>query len=125
MPKILILSDDPDNLKLYKLIIEQEGYDCVTATTPQDTLFYLRTSEINVLYMVGLYSFSNFDGLEFYQQLKSDPQLCKIPVIIYTSRIFSDLKPNPADYGDTLFVMPLVIRNLREKLKELTGTGKG
>lgn len=120
MARILILSEDRDDLAIYKLILEQEGYECITVSTLQDTLSRLQTSKIDVLFIVGLHNFS-FDGLEFYEQLKSDPKLGNIPVIIYTPWFPSDLKPNPTDYGDTLFVMPMDIRAFRKKVKELVG----
>jgi DNA-binding response OmpR family regulator len=121
--RILILSEDRDDLALYKLILEQEGYECITVSTLQDTQARLHTSEVDVLYIVGLHDFG-FEGLEFYEHLKSDPKLGKIPVIIYTPRVPSDLKLNPADYGDTLFVMPMDIRAFREKVKELVSLEK-
>ena len=119
MAKVLLLAEDSENLILNKLILERHGYEHLTASTPEDALFHLQNSDVDVLYIVELY-WSQFDGVEFYRQLKTDPELCGIPVIIYTPRVLSDISPNPTDYGDTVFVMPLEIGKLVAKVKELT-----
>jgi response regulator RpfG family c-di-GMP phosphodiesterase len=117
--KILILSEDIDDLTLYNHVLEREGYECITITKLQDTLHHLQTPDVDVLFIVGFHNFGS-EGLEFYEYLKTDSKLGKIPVIIYTPWWPSKLKPNPTDYGDTLFMMPMDIGAFREKVKELT-----
>jgi CheY-like chemotaxis protein len=104
--KVLILSEDSESLALYSLILERAGYDCVTVTTDQDALFYLQTSNIDVLFIIGPH-FLSINGWEFYDHLKADPNLCNIPVIVYTPKPPHKSLPNSTDYGDALFVMPL------------------
>jgi response regulator RpfG family c-di-GMP phosphodiesterase len=117
--KVLILSEHSEILALYSLILEHAGYDCVTVTTDQDALLYLQTSNIDVLFIIGPRSLS-FNGWEFYAYLKSDPDLGNIPVIIYTPLPPYKSLPNPTDYGDALFVMPLSTMDLIEKVKEFS-----
>ena len=112
MARILILSENSDDLAMYNLILERQGYDCITCTTLENARSYLQNSDIDVLYIVGFHYFGR-DGLEFYERLKSDTELCKIPVIIYTPWWPSTLKLNPSDFGDTLFVMPKKSKNLQ------------
>ncbi|MEM7343086.1 MAG: hypothetical protein AAF485_02495 [Chloroflexota bacterium] len=118
MGRILLLSEDQDQLELYQAIFKHEGYACVIATTPQDAFHYLQTSQINVVFIIGLYH-QGFKGLAFYADLKSDPELGQIPVILYNARIMSDLQINPTDYGDTLLSMPVDVRALIDRVRDL------
>jgi len=121
---VLILSEDVNYRLLYEKVLEVRGHNHVSVSSRQDTLSHLKSSGIDVLFIVGPHQLS-FDGWEFYKQLKSSPELCNIPVIIYTPLTPpSDFTPNPSNYGDTLFTMPLSIDRFVKKLQEVTGIEK-
>jgi hypothetical protein len=73
----------------------------------------------SVFSIVGLHGL-HFDGLKFYEQLKTNSDLCHVPVIIYVSMWCSDFVPNPTDYGDIILEKPLDVGRLINKVKELT-----
>jgi hypothetical protein len=60
-------------------------------------------------------------GWEFYGEVKDDRNFCKIPVIVYTA-IHRNYLPDPRDYGDVLFTMPLDVSTLQDKVRELLGS---
>ena len=119
MAIILILSEDLEDRLLYEHVLKQHGYNYVSVSSRQDTLSNLESSEIDVLFIVGPRRLS-FDGWEFYGELKSNPELCDIPVIVYAPWVPSSITPRPSDYGDTLFTMPMDIRQFVKKVEELT-----
>ena len=119
MATILILSEDLEDRLLYEHVLKQHGYNYVSVSSRQDTLSHLQSSEIDVLFIVGPRRLS-FDGWEFYGELKSNPELCDIPVIVYAPWVPSNITPRPSDYGDTLFTMPMDIRQFVKKVEELT-----
>jgi DNA-binding NtrC family response regulator len=113
---VLILSEIPEDRRVYEHVLERLGYNYVSVSSHQDTLSHLQSSSIDVLFMIGLHG-----DWDFYEQLKSDPKLCGIPVIIYSGWGPSNVSPNPSDYGDTLFTRPMPIGEFVKKVQELTG----
>ena len=119
MATVLILSEDLEDRLLYEHVLKRLGYNYVSVSSRQDTLSHLQSSGIDVLFIVEPHRLS-FDGWEFYEQLKSDSELCNIPVIVYAVWVSSNITPNPSDYGDTLFTMPMDINKFIKKVQELT-----
>ena len=118
MAKILLVYDDPDLRKMFQIILERIGYECIFVATLPEADQALQTSAIDLLCLAELHRFG-FDGLNFYKQLKSSPNFQHLPVIIYLVRNLPDWTPHPADYGDTVFVMPLDIDKFLKRVQEL------
>ena len=59
-------------------------------------------------------------GWGFYKDLKDNQNFCEIPIIVYTAIYHkSETRPDPRDYGDTLYTMPIDITDLRNQAREL------
>ena len=119
MATVLILVEDLEDRLLYEHVLERQGYNYVSVSSCQDALSHLRSSGIDVLFIVGPHRLS-FDGWEFYERLKSDRELCDIPIIVYAAWVPSNITPKPSDYGDTLFTMPMEIDKFVKKIQDLT-----
>jgi CheY-like chemotaxis protein len=68
---ILIVDDNPQNLKLVRVLLEGEGYDVRTATDAGQALSVLESFTPRIVLMdVQL---PGMDGLELTRRLKADP----------------------------------------------------
>jgi two-component system, cell cycle response regulator DivK len=80
---ILIVDDNPQNLKLAKVILSAEGYDVRTAVDAEDALSVLRSFAPRLILLdVQL---PGMDGLELTRRLKADPTRSGIVIIAVTS----------------------------------------
>ncbi len=81
--KILIADDLPDNVALLKRYLENEGYVCLTAADGDQVLAQMRSEQPDlVLLDVNM---PVKDGFEALQEIRSDPAIGHIPVIILTA----------------------------------------
>ena len=80
---ILVVDDNPHNLKLARVVLCAEGYEVRTAIDAEDALNILKTFTPRVILMdVQL---PGMDGLELTRLLKADPARHGIVIIAVTS----------------------------------------
>lgn len=80
---ILIVDDNPVNLKLIRVILEAEGYEVRTASEAQEALTVLETFTPRLILMD--IQLPGMDGLTLTKQLKNDPRTKGIPVVALTA----------------------------------------
>jgi CheY-like chemotaxis protein len=80
---ILIVDDNPQNLKLARVILVSEGYDVRTAIDAEDALRILE-SFTPALILMDL-QLPRMDGLELTRQIKADPARRGIMIIALTA----------------------------------------
>ncbi|SFN01645.1 response regulator [Dokdonella immobilis] len=81
--RILIVDDNPVNLKLARSVLEIEGYEVDAAVDAEDALDYLATRSPDLILMdIAL---PGMDGLTLTRKLKADPRWRGIPVIALTA----------------------------------------
>lgn len=80
---ILIVEDNPSNLKLVKTILTVEGYEIQTATNAEEAIELLNTFHPHLILMD--LQLPGMDGLELTQKLKSDPRFQKIIIVALTA----------------------------------------
>ncbi len=78
--KILIVDDDPDNISIISLIVEDSGYSSISANNGKEG-FELAKKEKPDLITLDLIM-PEQSGIMMFQDLKKDPDLCDIPVVI-------------------------------------------
>jgi signal transduction histidine kinase/DNA-binding response OmpR family regulator len=81
--KILIADDRPDNVTLLSRYLENEGYACITATNGVEAISRMRT-DIPDLVLLDV-NMPEKDGFQALQEIRSDPTIGHIPVIILTA----------------------------------------
>jgi CheY-like chemotaxis protein/signal transduction histidine kinase len=81
--KILIADDQQDNIALLSRYLENEGYACITANNGIVTLQKMRT-ELPDLVLLDV-NMPGKDGFEALQEIRTDPSIGHIPVIILTA----------------------------------------
>ena len=83
MNRILSLNDDPVIVESHKAILEDAGYECLTATNDEWALAILRNMRVDLL--IQDIKRPGRDGWSFLRLLKSDPALKGIPVLIVSA----------------------------------------
>jgi two-component system, cell cycle response regulator DivK len=80
---ILIVEDNPTNLKLAKLLLSVEGYEVYTAVDAEQALKVLVNLHPQLILMDLQLPGKN--GFDFTRQLKSDPKLKDIVIVALTA----------------------------------------
>jgi len=80
---ILIIDDNPMNLKLEKLLLEVENYQVRTAYNAEEALKTLETYRPRLILMD--FQLPGMDGLELTRKVKADPQNEDVIILMVTS----------------------------------------
>ncbi len=81
--KIIIVDDDPDYIDVLKTILEREQYTVVTAGDRTEGMEKIRNEKPDLAILDVMMSTWQ-DGFEMSRQLKKDPQLRDIPILMLT-----------------------------------------
>jgi two-component system alkaline phosphatase synthesis response regulator PhoP len=81
--KILLIDDDPDFVEATKVVLESRPYEIITALGGEEGLKKAREEKPDLVLLDVI--MPDIDGFQVCQQLKKDPQLSQIPVIMITS----------------------------------------
>jgi len=82
--KILLVDDDLDFLEMHKAVLENHGYEVLTATSSREGLERVR-AEMPDLIILDLMMEKHDAGFLFARTIKTDPLFKKIPVLMVTS----------------------------------------
>lgn len=84
MPRVLVVDDDPQVLKLLRVNFELEGYDVMTATNGEEALDLVgRDSPDAVICDVMM---PGIDGLEVVRRLRADPATVALPLVVVSAK---------------------------------------
>lgn len=82
--KILLVDDDPDFLDMHKAVLQNHGYNVLTAMSGQEGLERVR-AEMPDLIILDLMMEKHDAGFSFSKTVKTDPLFKKIPILMVTS----------------------------------------
>jgi len=82
-PKILLVDDDIDFIEATKTVLEKELYEVFVANEGDEGLHKAREENPDLILLDVIMPVK--DGFTAAEQLKKDPQLSKIPVIMLTA----------------------------------------
>src|SRR5690242_4281958 len=80
---ILIVDDNPDNLKLTQLLLELEGYEVLTAQDAEQALSILAGWRPELILMD--IQLPGMDGLELTRRLRKTPGLSDVKIVALTA----------------------------------------
>ena len=112
--RILVVDDDVDILRVFKAILEKEGYKVETAETGEAALEKIKNEKFNVcLVDVRL---PDMDGTDILLNMANDPETIKIIVTGFST---IDVGKKAADYGaDDFLVKPVRAEELLATVRE-------
>lgn len=106
--RVLIVEDDPAICDAYRLALEQEGYEIVTAENGKDALAKLRRDRpLPDLILLDL-MMPVMNGWEFLQARRTDLELRAVPVVALTCGV----GPASLDEAKAVFDKPMDITEL-------------
>ncbi len=110
-PAILIIDDKEETLEIMSRLLTKEGFKVVTCSTGSKGLELARQIRPKLIFLDV--SMPQMDGWEVLYQLKNDPELTKIPVIMLT---ISDDQKKAHLLGASEFITKPINRNILNKI---------
>jgi two-component system cell cycle response regulator DivK len=83
MSRIVVIEDNPANMKLTTFVLNSAGHEVLQATDAESGLALIR-AEMPALVLMDV-QLPGMDGLAATRQLKADPAIAHIPVVALTS----------------------------------------
>jgi CheY-like chemotaxis protein len=84
MPKILVIDDDPDFIKIARTILQSQNYEVLNARNGQQGLEVMRKEKPDLVLLDIMMSYI-LDGLDARRRMAEDKDIKDIPVIMVTS----------------------------------------
>lgn len=117
---ILIVDDNPANLKLLDLILRKEGYEVISAQSGPEALEITKTALPDLIFLDIM--MPEMDGYELCQRLKNNPRTQNIPIIFITSKaeptdIVKGFEYGAADYVTKPFNKVVLLARMRTHLE--------
>ena len=81
--KILIVDDEPDIVSYLEMLLQDQGYETATAGNGKEALEAVKRDRPDLVTLD--ISMPEASGTRFYKEMRTDPELSKIPVIIVTA----------------------------------------
>ena len=100
MTTVLIVEDDPINLRVFSKILTKRGGLQVKGTEiVEEVLQYARSGDIDAILMDvalanSMYQGKPVDGIEITQMLKADSQTAHLPIILVTAHAMEGDREN-------------------------------
>ena len=100
MTTVLIVEDDPINLRVFSKILTKRGGLQVKGTEiVEEVLQYARSGEIDAILMDvslanSMYQGKPVDGIKITQMLKAEPETAHLPIILVTAHAMEGDREN-------------------------------
>ncbi len=82
--RVVCIEDEPEMIDLVRLILGRKGFDVIGANGGVEGLETVRRERPDLVLLDLM--MPDIDGWEVYQQMKADPALRDIPVIVVTAK---------------------------------------
>jgi two-component system, cell cycle response regulator DivK len=117
---ILIVDDTPVNLKLTRILLVNEGYKVLTASSAEEALELLRG--YHPYLVLADIQLPGMDGLEFTRRVKEEPATRDIMVVALTAFAMKGDEQRAIDAGcDGYITKPIDTRTLGARIREILG----
>ena len=84
MAKILVVDDDPDFVEITRIILENNGYDVVSASDSEEAIEKMRSNKPDLV-LLDIMMSQPLDGVEVSKKMLEDDNLKKVPIIVVSS----------------------------------------
>ena len=119
---LLVVDDNPENLKLILMILATAGYELLTANDANEAQRSIARSRPDLI-LLDL-QLPGMDGLEFTRRLKAAPETCGIPVVAVTAYAMKGDEHKARSAGcDGYLAKPVDKHLLREVVRKFLESG--
>src|SRR5262245_51803441 len=87
-PLIMVVEDSPTQAQMLCFYLEERGFSCVIAGNGKEAIKLLRAEQSDSIIpalIIADVVMPEMDGFEFSQQIKANPKLERIPIILLTA----------------------------------------
>ncbi len=102
MTTILIIEDNPMNMKLARDILEAKGYTVIASDNGEEGLRLAFEQRPNLVLMD--IQLPGIDGVEAFAQIRAEPSTADVPVVAFTASVTANDRSRVADAGFDAFV---------------------
>ena len=122
--RILIVEDEPKNMKLARDVLRSRGYETLEATNGRDGVEMARREKPDLILMDM--QMPVMDGLQATRLLKLDPVTRDIPIIALTASAMDGDEHIAIGAGcDGYITKPIAVRGFLEKLERFLEAKEG
>ena len=120
--RILVVEDNPLNLKLIRDVLEFEGFDVVTAESGEEGVAVAASDHVDLVLMD--LQLPGIDGHEALVRIRSDPHCRAVPVVAVTAFAMKDDIESARRAGfDGYIAKPISVRALPKQLAAFLSGG--
>ena len=117
-PRVLVVDDDPQVLRLMRVNLELEGYDVVSAPDGEEALEAVISERPDVV--VCDVMMPGTDGLTVLRNLRANPKTSKIPFVVVSAKAQrSDVKAALEMGADRYITKPFDPQDLLDAVEHL------
>ena len=121
-PRVLVVDDDPQVLRLMRVNLELEGYDVVSAPDGEEALEAVLTERPDLV--VCDVMMPGVDGLTVLRNLRANPRTSKIPFVVVSAKAQrSDVKAALDMGADRYITKPFDPQELLDAVENLLSAG--
>jgi len=121
--RVLVVEDNPLNLKLVRDVLTASGYEVLPAVTGEEGVTLAATCEPDLVLMD--LQLPDFDGYEALRRLREDPALQAVPVVAVTAFAMREDRERAKESGfDGYLEKPISIRELPGQVDAFIGRGR-
>jgi DNA-binding response OmpR family regulator len=117
--RVLVVEDDPSVRGLLHTLLSAEGYEVATASDGLAGLVKA-TAQHPSLVLLDL-MMPDLGGVRVLEELRDDPELADIPVIVVTGKIDAVPGMRALLGEDNVFVKPFAVAELLTRVGDVTG----
>ena len=120
--RILVVEDNPKNLKLVRDVLQYCGYEVVEATTGEDGVRLAREVRPDLILMD--LQLPGIDGAETLRQIRQDGHMRTVPVVAVTAFAMDDDRRKAFASGFNGYVeKPISVRSLPQQVHDFLELG--
>ncbi|HEX5728245.1 response regulator [Microbacterium sp.] len=121
--RILVVEDNPLNLKLVRDVLTVSGFEVVAAPSGEEGVALAQTCEPDLVLMD--IQLPGIDGYEALRLLRQNRQLDGVPVVAVTAFAMREDRERAAREGfDGYIGKPISVRELPSQVSEFLGNGR-
>jgi DNA-binding response OmpR family regulator len=120
--KILAVDDDENILNLEKAILEQEGFEVMTAQSGPQAIERLKAEDIDLILLDVM--MPDMDGFTLCRKIKQEESLKNIPVVFLTAKSGGEALAEGFESGGAMYIRkPFTAAKLLAVVGTLLATG--